>query len=376
MDILISGGTFKEGGVETILMNIIRNVDKEKIKFDIVAIRSENEIGRYDMELESYGVNIIKVLPVRKQGIWSYMKQLNQIMQVKHYDAIHINAVYGGIILLICAYLNKIKKRIYHSHNTHDKIFDKKIIKFIKPVLKFIINKLSNVKIACGKEAALYVFGEKYVNEDKVTILYNSVDLCKYCILDRNTFQKEREKIQIEKDYIVIGNAARFTDVKNQIYLIKIVEKINELNCHENQRFVLRLAGNGEQLKTCKKYVVEHNLETCIQFLGSIENMKEFYSSLDVFALPSLYEGFPVSAIEAQLCGIPTLMSDSITREADLGLGIVDFISLNEEEKWIKDIQRFASKRLFETNEKYEQVKTRFSLETLIEKINSIYYEL
>ena len=320
--ILIFAGAFITGGVESVIMNILRNADKNKFSFDIVVLRDSD--GPFDRELETLGVSIIKHPTISAMGAVSYYKSICGIMKTGQYDVVHVNGVLSSAINIYAAKRCKIQRRIYHAHNTKDSMTDRIANRYIKQIIECIfrklINKSTTKRIACGKQAAEFVYGVKYLRD--VEIIHNAIDIKKFVFSSSEEHNIAKRRLLFDDRVLLLGNAARFTKVKNQLFLIKILEIYIKTKSSD---IGLCLAGEGEELEKCKNYVKRNGLENKVHFMGNVNDLKDFYAAIDIFLLPSLYEGLPVSIIEAQACGVPVLMSDNITQEADLNMGLCTF---------------------------------------------------
>lgn len=369
--ILIMAGSFTTGGVEAVLLNLLRNIDFRRYSIDIIVLRDYE--GPYDVELCKLGVRIIKHKTIGELGIIKYYQSICLIIRNGNYDVIHINGVLSSAINILAAKNCKVKNRIFHAHNTKDyfinRINMKNLRKVVEGIFRIIINHCSTIKIACGNDAAVFVFGKSH--KDEVQIIHNAVDLEKFALISSNDHNEKKEILRKYNKKIVVGSAARFTDVKNQEFAIKVIEAYVK---NVSDEIALLLAGEGPERKRCEKYVEEHNLSEYVCFLGNIDEMEKFYKCIDVFILPSKFEGLPVCAIEAQACGIPILMSDCITKEADLDIGLTYYISLNELDTWVSTLGKAFEKRIYSgKHDAYDKAVSTYSLDKLIHDITTIY---
>jgi glycosyltransferase EpsF len=213
--------------------------------------------------------------------------------------------------------------------------------------------------------AAKYIFFKSIIKSEKFFILNNTVDTNIFLPLSDKTIYKLKSNLNISKNVIVLGNAARFTSVKNHKFLIEIFQEINKI-----KDSVLLLAGEGETLNDCKDFAKSISLEDKVFFLLKVSEMNEFYNILDYFILPSKFEGLPVSVIEAQATGLNVIISDSITKEVDLDLGLVKFISLKKSAKeWAIEIINQNRIRISDVN----LIQNKFSEKLFLNKNLSTY---
>lgn len=367
--VLILAGTFTTGGVESVIMNIIRNCDRNRFAFDIIALRKAKM--PFDDELKKIGVNIILHPPIHQLGLFKYCHSLFHTIKSSKYDIVHINGVLSSALNLIIVWMCRIKKRIFHAHNTQDQILEyfhnERMKNGIIFLLRTIINHLSTDRLACGIEASKFVYGEKHTKG--VQIIYNAIDLNTYSPIDYQEHIMLKKRLNVDDSTLILGNAARFTKVKNQLFIIKLLQYYIK-NISDN--VLLLLAGDGVELNTCKEYVEENDLIDKVKFLGNIMNMKKFYDSIDIFLLPSFYEGLPVTAIEAQACGIPIIASDCVTREVDQKMGLVKFCNLDNKKEWIKQINLMAKIRIYDKDEVLNKLN-QYSVKKMVKRIEKIY---
>lgn len=365
-------GSLSIGGVGSMLMNIYRNIDKERYHFDFCVVREITHEGLFDREIEGNGSKIISLPGIRKIGVIKYIKQIKCILKENGpYDVVHVHSIFNGVFILIAAKLAGVKKRIYHVHSTCDLSLNtipfSRIYKFIT---RYCINLLATNHIACGKEAAKYVYGEKYVNTNKALVINNALDLNVFHAYSIDRIIELRVMYRILEGTLVIGNAARFVRGKNQKLLIDIVFEISKY-----RSVVLLFAGDGETRKECEQHAMSLGIEDNVKFLGNVLDMTMFYNALDIFILPSLFEGLPVSCIEAQACGIPCLQADTITIESDMGLGLLFLFNLNNEIKSVVDIcEQIENSRVLDNILLSSALKNKgYAIDETVNVISKIY---
>ncbi len=348
------------GGVGSVIMNLFRRIDKTQFVFDICVIEDTS----YRREIESYGGKLI-VIPKRKNvGTIKYIKNIKKIIDENGYDIVHIHSVFTGIFSLIAAYLSHATIRIYHAHNTVDNIVSNSRFSFVVvPVLRFLIGVMSTVKIACGREAGKYVFGNR-----KYEVIPNGVDLCRFKPMSTKDRERLREELGYNSKDIVVGNVASFIEVKNQSFFIDLAKSDKQGRC----KFLL--VGDGPMLEDVRKNANENKLDEKISFVGNRNDTHLLFNSMDVFCLPSFFEGLPVTAIEAQACGTPVVTSSRVTDEADMGIvpyeRIVDFNPID----WIGCFYRLEKS----ANRDEEAILTKmksmhYNIEDSVKKIVSYY---
>ena len=184
-----------------------------------------------------------------------------------------------------------------------------------------MIKKLATIFWACSKSAGKWLYGDKI----KFDIINNAinVDKFKYNEIIRNNIRKN---LKIENKF-VIGHVGRFSEQKNHLYIINIFKEVLE----KEKNAILLLIGSGNLLEECKRVAKDMNIDKNILFLGEKNNIQDYYQVMDIFILPSLFEGLPIVGIEAQANGLPCIFSNTITNEVKCNKN-VEFIGINDNE--------------------------------------------
>jgi glycosyltransferase EpsF len=361
-------GVFLTGGVEAIVLNILASSDSQDYKFDFFVPRPVDP--KLDNRVFTYGSRIIEIPQIKEVGSIKYIiKLLRIIKNTDRYDIIHVHSIHSGVLSSIVGFLLKIPLRVYHVHNTDDPVLvNMRFKKTYRSIMKFMINTFNNRYVACGQDAANYIYYKRKIKLGKVIIFKNKIDLLKYSPQNKKSIAEKTALFS--ESGLIIGNAARFTVVKNQIFLITLLKEINKKkNCY------LVLAGDGETLNECKEYSKEIGVYDKVKFLGNIDDMPGFYNIIDIFVLPSFHEGLPISILESQACGIPSLLSNSITKEVDLNLKLVKYLSLTETiDLWVETILEHVSNRIYDNQlikEKF--IENDYSLDDIKYQIKDIY---
>jgi len=288
------------GGIETMLMNYYRNIDRTKIQFDFVVHRSEK--GAYDDEIISLGGRIFYVPPIQLKNILSYKKTLDAIfIDNPEYRIVHSHIDSLSALPLYVAKKHGIPVRIAHSHVNG---FDKGFKSLIRNITKKYIKYQATNFFGCSKDAIQFMFGN---NITDYTVINNAIDLQKFKFdyLKRIAARKE---LDINNDNLVIGHVGRFTYQKNHNFLIEVFNEI--LKTNHGAR--LLLIGEGELQKSIKKRVDNLGISDSVLFIGSRTNVNYYMQAMDVFVLPSFYEGLGMVLIEAQACGITCVASKKV----------------------------------------------------------------
>ncbi len=353
-------GKWVGGGVESVIMNYYKHMDRNKIQFDFICDNDSTNIP-YD-EIKKLGGRVILCPPYQKQK--EYQKFLIDLFNKNKYKIVHSNINTLSVFPLHAAYKAGVPIRIAHSHSTSNKKEWKKNI--IKNILRPLSKKYANVYFACSKKAGDYLFGKN----TNYTIINNAIDLNKFKYNEK--IRKEKRKIlNIKDSTLVIGHVGRFVDQKNHTFLIDIFNEIHK----KNKDTVLLLIGQGPKEKEIKAKVKELKLNDSVKFLGQREDVDKLYNAMDVFLLPSLYEGLPVVGVEAQANGLLCELSSSMTEETKV-LDTTRFISLDKApEEWSKKILNDYKNFKRKDTEK-EMTDKNFNIEKEADKLEKKYFEL
>jgi glycosyltransferase involved in cell wall biosynthesis len=312
----------RSGGLETLIMNIYRNIDRTKIQFDFLV--HYRKLAFYDEEIEALGGQIYRLSFREDNHFLGYLKDLNDFFsQHDEYDVVHGHMASLAFIYLKYACKYGINTRIIHSHNTDT---EKTLKGYIKRYLIKFSSYYANVCFACSEEAGKFLFGNKefkVINNGIISSKFKYNEKIRSTILEKYNAQ----------DKFVVGHIGRFCKQKNHRFLVDIFSCVKEMNDDSE----LWLIGDGELKEDIQNYVQKLGLENCVKFLGIKKNVEEFYQGMDVFVLPSLFEGLGIVNIEAQTSGLKCVLSDQVPSIVDV-TGNVEFVSLNKTKKEWADI--------------------------------------
>lgn len=320
----ISIGSTVFGGVEKMIYEIYKNIDKNKFQFDFLS-PNYTTYGMYREEIETAGGKIIefKVDRNKLKGKLLYNKRLYQFLKKNKYEIVHINSGVFLFVLqvaMICR-MAGVKKIIVHSHNAINYNLENKLKKYIINILKPLLKIFATDYLACSELAAQSMFSKEILKN--VKIIKNGIDVNKYKF-NIDIRNKYRQELNIENSisYIHVG---RFERQKNHKFLIDVFYEIQKIQ--NNAKLIL--IGEGQLQETIIAKVKELKIEDKVIFLNQRKDVGDLLHAGDCFILPSLYEGLPVVGIEAQTSGLPLICSDTITRELKL-LDTTTFYSLGD----------------------------------------------
>ncbi|WP_442594311.1 glycosyltransferase [Neobacillus sp. D3-1R] len=329
MEVLHCFGLMHRGGAETMLMNLYRNIDKSKYKFNFLV--HSNEKGDYDDEIKKLGGEIFYTKSLGDVGLIKYVLQFREIIsKMPKIDIVHIHMDWQSGFIALAAYLAGIKNIVVHSH-THglNKPSKKKQIAVF--CSRKLISRYAKERFACSKEAANYLYENEHYQ-----ILNNAIDFSCFQEWKENSREETRIELGLLDTDKVLCHIGRLSDNKNQLFLLKLLQELLK----EDKSYKLILIGRGEEYhRKISKYVTENNLANHVQLLGVKEDIPKFLHASNLFLFPSKREGFGMVAVEAQLASLPCIISDSVPKKVDLGLELVQFLPLDESDQWILAIK-------------------------------------
>lgn len=354
--LIISTVRFRLNGITSVIMNYYRKMDKSNMKIDFLVI---NEISEeYRKELQSNGSKIF-YLP-RKDNVIKYMHGLKDILKNNKYDVIHIhgNSSLMAIETTIAKFSN-VPIRIVHSHNTTCSY--KVLNKLLYPALK----RTANYGFACGEEAGKWLF-----KNNNYEIIKNGIDLSIFNY-DEEKRREFRNKINAGNRK-VIGHVGNFIFQKNHEFLI---DSFSEL-IKKDKNYLLLLISDGVLLEQMKEKVNKLGISKNVLFLGKTTEVSSYLQAMDIFILPSKFEGLPVVLIEAQALGLPCVVSDKVSNEAKL-TDLIEFLPIDDTSVWANKILNIdisnrknrcnnAHKTIDETG--YNVAKNAYKMKSLYEK--------
>ncbi len=302
-------------GMMSVMMNYYRLIDRTRIQFDFLYL-SETQVSHKE-EILALGGRVFFLGNASFGG--TYRNNLKAFFEEHRgeYCAVHCHPIWAPVLVGSAAKANGVKHIIAHSHST--KFSEKFVSAARNRAMMPLVKRISTDFVACCSQAAKKQLGKL----ENVFILKNAVDIKRY-FFDEAQREKIRDELSISADDFVIGHAGRFSPEKNHGFMLgKFADIRKEI---PNAR--LLLVGDGAMLEECKQIAQQLSLADSVIFIGKRQDMPALLSAMDVFWLPSVFEGVPLSAIEAQASGLPCVLSSVITKEVDFGN--CKYISLNE----------------------------------------------
>lgn len=351
------------GGTETFVINVVSNLNREK--YDVIFILALDDNGKThqfqeDKMLEQ-GVKIYRTNDLDGLKKWKlHYEKLKRILKEEGpFDVIHCNMdLFNGINLMAAKKVG-IPIRICHSHNSESQyntsILKKIMSRIYRVLMRKLIYKNATVMLGCSKLANDYLYGKKWRKDQKCSVLYNGIDLKK--------FKMQNKKETDKKKMITIG---RFSKQKNSFFLLEILIELLKIR----KDVCFSWVGDGELKKSIEEIVKKHHLEDRIKFLGRREDIPQLLNQHQYFLFPSLFEGLPITLIEAQVSGLECFVSDTVTREVNIGL--CKYLSLGKNaEQWAKYISNELDQK---EKLSYDSDKLgQFDIKNTVKRLEEIY---
>ena len=321
-NIIVYALTDRRGGIESFFLNYDKYL--KDIHLDFIKI-TPNKLS-YETKLKKCKIYYV---PRRRDDAILRRSKIRSIFEHTEYDALWFNSNYLASIDIIKEAKKAGIKCIGHAHNSRTDKLNRTIRHEIN---KLLVNKDFSEKFACSLSAAKWF----YPTPSDATIIYNAIDVKKYLFSDQIR-KNIRASYNIPDDNIVLGDIGRLEKQKNMTYLIDVFEKYHR----KNPKSYLMIIGNGSRRSELQKYATEKNLKSSIIFTGEVDDTSDYLSALDVFLMPSLYEGLPVTLVEAQAAGLRCIVADNITHEVNVTKNI-EYLSIKKDNiaNWVENISK------------------------------------
>lgn len=354
--VLIIGYSNIWGGIEKFICDILDGVDRRKISIDLLIYKVLSSDQEYNLKQKGVGIYYV---PQIGKAPFSFLVEIFRFYKSHHYDMIHIHSSHAiSIMYVMPVWLHK-TGIIFHSHNMAGNT------QILHRICRKIVERRSNIKLACSKKAAYYM----YETLENVEIIPNGINVELYTYRD-DIRKKERAVLGITESMIVLGNVCRFVPEKNLFFLIDIFDEFRKIR----QNAQLLLIGTGSLKEGLEKYIKEKGLTRHVVMPGMVSNPQDWYNVMDVLVMPSMYEGFPYVGIEAQTNDLPVFFSDQITQEIEI-TDRAFFLSLAEgAQYWAKEINCWLEQGLRERRDNRELIKNAgYELGTAARRMEEIY---
>ena len=301
--------SWASGGIESFLCNVLTRLDRTDLEVDIVAAQLSDSV--FTDRLRAQGVRFCE-LSGSMRRVSENHRRFRALLRERHYDALHLNAFQG----LSLAYLHIAKEegipiRIAHSHNTALRKSATRPLKLaVHAWAKERYTKDATALWACSKAAAAFLYSAQELDRRGFQFIPNGIDVERFR-LNQTAREEVRRELGLDGKY-VIGHVGRLCYQKNQSFLLDVLAEV----VRREPESVLLLAGDGGDKPMLEEKARRLGIEDKVLFYGTTDRIERLYWAMDVFAFPSLFEGFGIAVIEARAAGLPVLCSEHVPEES------------------------------------------------------------
>lgn len=350
------------GGISSFVKNLALGNSGAEIVYDVMGFNKFPQ--SYEEIINNQGGKCYSLPSVHKHPI-KMMKIYNEMLKKQSYDVVHCHfSGYRGFAFKAIAKIHGVNNIATHAHRTSEEksnIFDG----VTRKLSQLLSRSMSSELYACSKMAGEYIFGSMQLKNKKVIVIPNSVDTEKFLKdVDKSIIEQYRKEFEIPINCEVIGHIGRFNIQKNHIFMLKLAKNLKERNVNFRMIFV----GDGELLEKIKIEAQKMQLCENVIFAGKREDIDSFIKLFDVMILPSLFEGLPTVAVEAQAAGIPCVLADTITEECDLRMGLVEFLPITKVTVWSDELKKIVKKNVDPSIRKKQLELTGFTIDSMQKK--------
>lgn len=344
-------------GVSAVVTNYFFQLDPQRVQCDFLLYEMPEDA--WMTRLTAAGAKVYATGKPSGRSMAEYERNVKDFFRqhAKDYDIVHVHIPNAAFIVLRYAKKYGIKVRILHSHNARG------ADGAVKKIRNYLLNqwgiRYANRYFACSVKAGNYLFGEKRCGQ--LVVLPNAIRLERYAF-DEKKRKIIRDSLGVKEHELLLGHIGRFAEQKNHEGLLKIFAETRR----QGMDTKLVLLGDGELREKTGQLAEELGIKDQVLFAGVVANVPDYLSAMDIFLLPSLYEGLPVVCVEAQAAGLPCLISDQVTREIAL-TDQVWFLANGNLDSWCDRIRKISaegrSRNAVKGLEQYDIVRQTRNLE-------------
>lgn len=313
----------------------------------------------YRLPIDNNHGLIIRELKINRQYYKFFKKHKYDIVYADTENALRS-------IHLLMARLAGVKVRVVHSHNTGLQTESKSSKLISRFMRRFFVLSATDF-FACSTGAAEWLFPAGIIKKKKFKVIKNGIDLARFSY-NEEVRGRIRDELGLEDEF-VIGNVGRFMPQKNHDFIIEVFNSFHKMNPDSK----LLLVGDGPLRASIADRVKELGLESSVIFTGNVSNVNEYYQAMDVFFMPSLFEGLPITGVEAQAAGLPCLLADNITDELKI-TELIEYMSLDDSiDEWVNKLQSMST--IVRRKRDDEIISSGFSIQNTVDELKSFYME-
>lgn len=356
-------GIMNRGGAETMIMNLYRHIDRSKVQFDFV--ENSNEPAVFDEEILSLGGRIFRCPHYSGKNHFTYVKWWNDFFKAhpREYPIVHGHLGSTAAIYLLIAK----KYGAYAIAHSHSSGTDHSLHSYLYRMMSYNTRNVADYFFACSEAAGTDRFGRKVISGDHYAVLNNAIDVNQFSYNSR-VREVVRDELGIGQNQLVVSHIGRYTKEKNHEFILKIFSELRKLGIGAR----LLMIGDGTLRTHIMQMAEQASLSSDVIFTGVRSDVERLMQAMDVFVLPSLYEGLPVTMVEAQAAGLPCIISDKVPPECILTEGLVDVMPLSASPgAWAEKI--LAKRAIPRTDRRAEIAAHGFDITTEAVKLQEFY---
>jgi glycosyltransferase EpsF len=329
-------GRMNIGGAETMLMNLYRAVDRNRLQFDFVVF--SNGEGAYDSDIRELGGRIFTLPAPREAGMLRSISAVRTLIATEGpFAAVHSHVLHASGWVMVAGFLAGVPRRLAHCHSTSDVGGHLRRAVYERGSRR-VTRSVATHWVACGLDAGSYMFGPSF--SSRGVVLKNAIQVDPY-LPDTDAGISARRELGVSDGTLLVGSVARLEAPKNHEFLLRVAEQCRGrgLDVH------FAVVGDGDLRGDLEREVARRGLRSCVSFLGVRRDVPRLLNGMDLLAMPSHYEGLPVSLVEAQCNGVRCLVSDRITADVDLDLGLLTALPITDPGLWTLHIASLQRER-------------------------------
>ena len=365
--IAIIGMTKNNGGIESVVMNIYRNIDRHKIQFDFLLSHDAEKMA-YEEEVISMGARVFRIMYAQRESLIKAERTLFEFFK-EHPEikGVYLHTNFPYVFPLKIAKKAEIPIRIIHAHSSA-KLFEQftGISKIKRKILDDIIykqiNKYPNYYFSCSDLAAKSTF-----RRDTYIWIKNGIELEKFSF-NYDVRIQTRKEYGISSSDKVIGFVGMLGEIKNPLFALDVFAQYSKKE--KNAKMVV--VGDGIlKTKLCEK-IQEYHLNDKVILTGMIADTFKWYQVFDALLVPSLFEGFPIVLIEGQTAGVPCLVSDTITKQVAV-TDLVKYKSIKQSaEEWANVLENMSQNKINREIYLSQMYKNGFDVSSMVREVSSV----
>lgn len=363
-------GKMDRGGAESLVMNIYRVIDRNAIQFDFL-VHSLTP-GHFDEEIEQLGGRVFRIPAPGISTVWRYWSNVAKTLKSQGpFAAIHSHVqFFSGVVMVIAASCH-VPRRICHSHTTRLPHAKAMTGSFYRTICRAAIWQFSTNHVGCSRETCEILYGKCCWNDPRVEVIRNAIETSAF--IKHSSTKCSPSGLPDGDEDVLVVHVGNFTPPKNHSFILRVFQAL--LYCLPNAR--LLLIGDGLLRKDVEELAIELGVSSRVSFLGSRSDVPDILGRCHVMLFPSLWEGIPVSLVEAQACGVPCVVSDVINREVDLDIGLLTRHKLNEPiDDWVKALANSLGQEKLPWQVRESAIaKAGYDIHTVIARLGVLYGE-